>query len=195
DGLEHAVIVRAMPNTPAQIGMGVTAWTAAAAVDRDQRDRAKAILGALGEELEVDDEGQVDMATALSGTGPTYVFLLMEALVDAGVHLGFSRRVAEELVLRTVEGSAAFARQSDRHRARDRIAHRGVVGVARQWRGSGRARVLRDRCGDRLRDAEGVAHRARGLSDLRHLEALSRVAHVGDRIDGDLPLGAAHRQG
>ncbi|TMB62417.1 MAG: pyrroline-5-carboxylate reductase [Chloroflexi bacterium] len=117
DGLEHAVIVRAMPNTPAQIGMGVTAWTAAAAVDRDQRDRAKAILGALGEELEVDDEGQVDMATALSGTGPTYVFLLMEALVDAGVHLGFSRRVAEELVLRTVEGSAAFARQSERHLA------------------------------------------------------------------------------
>jgi len=109
--------VRAMPNTPAQIGMGVTAWTAASEVDREQRDRAKAILGALGEELEVDEENLVDMATALSGTGPTYVFLLMEALVDAGVHLGFSRRVAEELVLRTVEGSAAFARQSGRHLA------------------------------------------------------------------------------
>jgi len=117
DGLDHAAIVRAMPNTPAQIGMGVTAWTATAEVDREQRDRAKAILGALGEELEVDEESFVDMATALSGTGPTYVFLLMEALVDAGVHLGFSRRVAEELVLRTVEGSAAFARQSGRHLA------------------------------------------------------------------------------
>jgi len=117
DGLEHSAIVRAMPNTPAQIGMGVTAWTAAAEVGREQRDRAKAILGALGEELEVDEENLVDMATALSGTGPTYVFLLMEALVDAGVHLGFSRRVAEELVLRTVEGSAAFARQSGRHLA------------------------------------------------------------------------------
>ena len=117
DGLDHAAIVRAMPNTPAQIGMGVTAWTATAEVDREQRDRAKEILGALGEELEVDEEGFVDMATALSGTGPTYVFLLMEALVDAGVHLGFSRRVAEELVLRTVEGSAAFARQSGRHLA------------------------------------------------------------------------------
>jgi pyrroline-5-carboxylate reductase len=116
-GLDHEAIVRAMPNTPAQIGMGVTAWTATDAVDREQRERAKAILGALGEELEVEEEGQVDMATALSGTGPTYVFLLMEALVDAGVHLGFSRRVAEELVLRTVEGSAAFARQSDRHLA------------------------------------------------------------------------------
>ena len=117
DGLDHAEIVRAMPNTPAQIGMGVTAWTATTAVDRDQRDRAKAILGALGEEIEVEEESWVDMATALSGTGPTYVFLLMEALVDAGVHLGFSRRVAEELVLRTVEGSALFARKSGRHLA------------------------------------------------------------------------------
>jgi pyrroline-5-carboxylate reductase len=97
--------------------MGITAWCATASVERDQRDRAKAILGALGEEIEVEDESMVDMATALSGTGPTYVFLLMEALVDAGVHLGFSRRVAEELVLRTVEGSAAFARRSGRHLA------------------------------------------------------------------------------
>src|SRR5258706_128908 len=117
EGLDHAVVVRAMPNTPAQIGMGVTVWCTSAAVERDDRARAKAILGALGEELEVAEEAQVDMATALSGTGPTYVFLLMEALVDAGVHLGFSRRVAEELVLRTVEGSAAFARQSGRHLA------------------------------------------------------------------------------
>ena len=117
EGLAHDVIVRAMPNTPAQIGMGVTAWVATDAVDREQRERAKAILGALGEELAVEGEQYVDMATALSGTGPTYVFLLMEALVDAGVHLGFSRRVAQELVLRTVEGSAAFARQSGRHLA------------------------------------------------------------------------------
>jgi pyrroline-5-carboxylate reductase len=117
EGLDHATSVRAMPNTPAQIGMGITAWCAAAGVERDQRDRAKAILGALGEEIEVEEEGMVDMATALSGTGPTYVFLLMESLVDAGVHLGFSRRVAEELVLRTVAGSAVFARKSGRHLA------------------------------------------------------------------------------
>ena len=117
DGLSHGAVVRAMPNTPAQVGMGVTAWTATSAVTAEQRERAKAILGALGEEIEVDDENLVDMATALSGTGPTYVFLLMEALVDAGVHLGFSRRVAEELVLRTVEGSALFARKSGRHLA------------------------------------------------------------------------------
>ena len=117
EALAHAAIVRAMPNTPAQVGMGVTAWCVTNAVDGTQKDLAKAILGALGEEIAVDDENLVDMATALSGTGPTYVFLLMEALVDAGVHLGFSRRVAEELVLRTVEGSALFARKSGRHLA------------------------------------------------------------------------------
>ena len=116
-GLEHAAIVRSMPNTPAQVGMGVTAWWATPAVTADQRDLARAILAALGEELGVNSEEEVDMATAVSGTGPSYVFLLMEALVDAAVHLGFSRRVAEELVLRTVEGSALFARRSERHLA------------------------------------------------------------------------------
>lgn len=116
-GLAHPAIVRSMPNTPAQVGMGVTAWYPSPAVTEAQRERTKGILAALGEELMVEDESYLDMATALSGTGPTYVFLLMEALVDAGVHLGFSRRVAEELVLRTVEGSALFARKSGRHLA------------------------------------------------------------------------------
>lgn len=116
-GLDHASIVRAMPNTPAQVAMGVTVWCATPSVGAGQRDLARAMLAALGEEIEVEQEEQVDMATALSGTGPSYVFLLMEALVDAGVHLGFSRRVAEELVLRTVEGSALFARRSGRHLA------------------------------------------------------------------------------
>ena len=57
------------------------------------------------------------MATALSGTGPTYVFLMMEALIDAGVHMGFSRRIAEQIVLQTVSGSVAFARDSGKHMA------------------------------------------------------------------------------
>ena len=116
-GLAHQTIVRAMPNTPAQVGMGVTAWYPSPAVTAAQRERTRTIVTALGEELMVEDESYIDMATALSATGPTYVFLLMEALVDAGVHLGFSRRVAEELVLRTVEGSALFARKSGRHLA------------------------------------------------------------------------------
>jgi len=116
-GLAHPAIVRSMPNTPAQIGMGVSVWTSTADVTADQRELARLVLGALGEVVHAEEEEDVDRATALSGTGPTYVFLLMEALVDAGVHLGFSRRVAEELVLRTVEGSAAFARASGRHLA------------------------------------------------------------------------------
>ncbi len=131
-GLGHAVVVRAMPNTPAQIGMGVTAWCATPSVDHDQRERARAILGALGDELMVDDEELVDMATAVSGTGPTYVFLLMEALVDAAVHLGFSRRVAERLVLQTVEGSALFAKKSGKHLAdlRNQVTSPGGTSAA-----------------------------------------------------------------
>jgi pyrroline-5-carboxylate reductase len=108
-------IVRAMPNTPGQIGQGMTVWTATEAVSQGMRRQAQAILGALGKELFVADEGYLDMATALSGTGPAYVFLFMEALIDAGVHMGFSRRVAQELVYQTVEGSAIMARETALH--------------------------------------------------------------------------------
>lgn len=117
-GLEHSVIVRSMPNTPAQIGQGMTVWTASPAVSMAQREQAQAILGALGEELFVEDEDYLDMATALSGTGPAYVFLFMEAMVDAGVHLGFPRYIAEKLVLQTVKGSVEYAMQTPQHLAR-----------------------------------------------------------------------------
>ncbi len=116
-GLGHDAIVRVMPNTPAQIGQGMSVWTSTADVDETQRSRVKAALGALGEELWVEEEKYVDMATALSGTGPTYVFLMMEALIDAGVHMGFPRRIAEQIVLQTVAGSVAFARDSGKHMA------------------------------------------------------------------------------
>ncbi len=94
DALGVRKIARAMPNTPGQVGMGMTVWTATSAVDETGRRQAQAILSALGKELYVADEGDLDMATALSGTGPAYVFLFMEALIDAGVHMGFSRRIA-----------------------------------------------------------------------------------------------------
>lgn len=116
-GLGHRRIVRVMPNTPAQIGEGMSVWCATPAVEPAERAKVRAALGALGEELEVETEKYVDMATALSGTGPTYVFLMMEALVDAGVHMGFPRRIAEEIVLQTVGGSVAFARSSGKHLA------------------------------------------------------------------------------
>ncbi len=116
-GLGHDAIVRVMPNTPAQIGQGMMVWTATPDVNAEQRQKVRAILSALGEELWVEEEKYVDMATALSGTGPTYVFLMMEALIDAGVHLGFPRRIAEHIVLQTVAGSVAFARASGKHMA------------------------------------------------------------------------------
>jgi pyrroline-5-carboxylate reductase len=113
-GLGHSVVVRSMPNTPAQIGEGITVWTASPQVSDEQHAMAKSILGALGEEVFVEDESYMDMATALSGTGPAYVFLFMEAMVDAGVHLGFPRRIAEELVTQTLLGSVDYyKRRSD----------------------------------------------------------------------------------
>ncbi len=115
DGVAHASVVRAMPNTPAQIGQGMTVWTATPEVSAEQRAQAQAILGALGMELYVSEESYLDMATALSGTGPAYIFIFMEALVDAGVHLGFSRRVAEQLVFQTMRGSLEYAAQSGKH--------------------------------------------------------------------------------
>lgn len=117
DGVANPSVVRAMPNTPAQIGQGITVWTATPEVLPPQHEQARALLGALGDQIFLDDERYLDMATALSGTGPAYVFMFMEALIDAGVHMGFSRRDAEHLVLQTMRGSIAYAEQSGLHPA------------------------------------------------------------------------------
>jgi pyrroline-5-carboxylate reductase len=115
--LGHDQVVRAMPNTPARLGKGMTVWYPTPQVTDEQRGQARALLGALGAEIEVDDEKFVAMATAVSGTGPTYVFLVMEALIDAAVHLGFPRHIAHDLVVETLEGSTLFAKQSGMHPA------------------------------------------------------------------------------
>jgi pyrroline-5-carboxylate reductase len=115
--LGHDQVVRSMPNTPARLGKGVSVWYATPQTTEEQRAWAGALLGALGHQLEVDDEKMVAMATAVSGTGPTYVFLVMEALIDAAVHLGFPRHVAHDLVIETLEGSTLFAKQSGLHPA------------------------------------------------------------------------------
>lgn len=117
DGLDHDALVRVMPNTPAQVGEGMAVWCATDAVDEEAKAKVRLALGALGQELEVEDEKYVDMATALSGTGPTYVFMMMEALIDAGVHMGFPRRIAEQIVMQTVSGSVSYARSSGKHLA------------------------------------------------------------------------------
>jgi pyrroline-5-carboxylate reductase len=122
DGLQHAAVVRAMPNTPSQIRRGISVWSPSEACTTRQRDLARAVLRALGDEREVADETFVAMATALSGTGPTYLFSVMEALIDAGVHLGFPRELAHDLVVETLIGSAEFARRSELHPAQLRNA-------------------------------------------------------------------------
>ncbi len=116
-GLGVRRVVRVMPNTPGQIGRGISVWTAGAGVANEGRTRVKALLSALGTDEFVIHENELDMATALSGTGPAYAFLFMEALVDAGVHMGFSRRVASRLVFETLAGAVEFAAQSPDHLA------------------------------------------------------------------------------
>ena len=116
-GLKHKAIVRSMPNTPGQIGEGITVWCASREVTEEQQAMTRDILGALGDEVFVEDESYLDMATALSGSGPAYVFLFTEALIDAGVHMGFPRRIAEQLVLQTITGSASFYEGASRHPA------------------------------------------------------------------------------
>jgi pyrroline-5-carboxylate reductase len=121
-GLGHPAVVRAMPNTPSQIRRGITVWAASASCTPRQRELARSVLRAIGDERRVEDESFVAMATALSGTGPTYLFAVMEALIDAGVHLGFPRDLAHDLVAETLVGSAEYALRSGRHPAELRNA-------------------------------------------------------------------------
>lgn len=114
-GLKHKKVIRTMPNTPARIGEGITVWVASDAVSDEQKEQASTILSALGESVFVEDEYYLDMATALSGTGPAYVYMFMEAMIDAGVHMGFPRRIAEKLVVQTMRGSVNFYDRNDVH--------------------------------------------------------------------------------
>ena len=116
-GLGHPAVIRVMPNTPAQIGAGMTVWTASAQVPDERLSAGRAILRTLGKEQYVADEKLMDMATALSASGPAYVFLFVEALIDAGVYLGMPRDMARELVLQTVIGSTKLVQESGRHPA------------------------------------------------------------------------------
>jgi pyrroline-5-carboxylate reductase len=122
EGLGHPAVVRAMPNTPAQIGQGMTVWAASPEVTEEQRGWARTILGSFGRQLSVDDETYLDMATAINGTGPAYVFTVLEAMIDAGVHLGLPRYMAEELAQQTMLGSVMYAMQSGKHAAELRNA-------------------------------------------------------------------------
>ena len=113
DGLLHGPVVRAMPNTPAQIGEGMTVWIATDEVSTRQKEQAGAILGAMGHQIAVENEDRIDMATAVSGSGPAYLFFFVEAMVDAAVNIGLSRDMAYDLVLTTVVGASRLLQESD----------------------------------------------------------------------------------
>jgi pyrroline-5-carboxylate reductase len=166
--LGHDQVVRSMPNTPARLGRGITVWFATPETTAEQREQASALLGALGVELEVDDEKLVAMATAVSGTGPTYVFLVMEALIDAAVHLGFPRHIAHDLVIETLEGSTAFAKQSGLHPAELRnmvTSPGGTSAAALHELESGRLRTV-------LSEAVWAAYR--------------RTVELGEQLEADV---------
>jgi len=116
-GLGHSCLVRAMPNMAAQIGEGMTVWTATDGVNQKQKEMAQSILAAMGKEIYVSGEKYIDMATALSGSGPAYVFLIIEALIDAGVHIGLPRDIAEKLVVQTMLGSTRAVEVMGKHPA------------------------------------------------------------------------------
>lgn len=111
-GLDHRQVVRVMPNTPAQIGEGISVWTATTRVTEIQKGQVRSILGTFGKEIYVNDEKYLDMATAVSGSGPAYFFLFVESLIESAVHIGLPRDVAEQLVLQTMLGSGHLLQKS-----------------------------------------------------------------------------------
>ncbi|MGB1749002.1 MAG: pyrroline-5-carboxylate reductase [Dehalococcoidia bacterium] len=115
--LDHSRLVRVMPNTPAQIRKGISAWTASDDVDDSTLEFIGSMLKAIGDELKFSDEKSIDIATALSGSGPGYAFMFIEALADAGVELGLPVHVARHLASQTVLGSAALQRETGKHPA------------------------------------------------------------------------------
>ena len=116
-GLVHDSVVRVMPNAPAQFGEGMSVWIASNTVSQAHKEVVQTILESMGKQILVSDEKYIDMATAISGSGPAYIFLIMESLIDAAVHIGLPRDLASELVLQTITGAAHMTRESGKHPA------------------------------------------------------------------------------
>ena len=162
----HRKIVRCMPNTPALIGAGISALHAMSEVSTKERETAQNILGAVGEVVWVDDERLLDPVTAVSGSGPAYVFWFIEQLAASGEKLGLPRAVSQKLALQTVLGAAKLAAQSDRSPAqlRTQVTSKGGTTEAA-------LRVF-----EREKLAEGIA---------KALEAASRRGgELGDELGG-----------
>lgn len=110
--LEHRRIVRVMPNTPAQVGFGMSGWTATGEVTGKQKEWTRAILGAMGKEIFFDNEKYLDMITAVSASGPAYFFLFTECLAEAAIDIGLSPKDAGELAAQTMLGAANLLEES-----------------------------------------------------------------------------------
>ncbi len=159
----HGAVVRAMPNTPALVGAGITGLFALPGVSTEHRERAEQALKAVGQVVWVADETMIDAVTAISGSGPAYVFLFIEALEAAALALGFSAEAARALALHTVHGSAVLAIQdgSDPALLRARVTSKGGTterGVAALEEHGVRQAVLTA--------AQAAAARAKELGDL-----------------------------
>lgn len=128
----HERIVRAMPNTPSMIGLGVCGLAACAGTNDEDRDTATRILAAVGETLWFDDEASLDAVTATSGSGPAYVFRFIEAMTEGATALGLSAQAARVLVMHTVRGAAELALRSDEPPGvlRERVTSRGGTTAA-----------------------------------------------------------------
>ena len=123
----HRTIVRCMPNTPALIGAGITGLCALPEVTAEQRAAADRVLKAVGTTVWIDDEAKIDGVTAISGSGPAYVFLFIEALQQAAAELGFTPEQGRKLAIETVQGAAALAAQSSEPAStlRERVTSKG----------------------------------------------------------------------
>ncbi len=117
EALAHDPVVRAMPNTAAMVGQAMSVWMATESVSEAGLEAAVKLLRALGRELRVSDEKYLDMATAVSGSGPGFVFLFLETFIDAAVNIGLRREMAEELALQTMLGAVSLARETGKHPA------------------------------------------------------------------------------
>ena len=130
--LDHARCVRAMPNTPALIGKGITGLFADTAVNEADRNLAQTICNAVGQSIWVPEEALMDAVTAVSGSGPAYVFAFLEAMQSAGEKLGLDAKSARKLAYATLEGATQLAHNSDEHAGvlRERVTSKGGTTAA-----------------------------------------------------------------
>ena len=140
-------IIRVMPNTPAQIGYGMSVWSSTSYVSEKIKNFTRDILESLGDQVYVKDENYLNISTALSASGPAYVFLFISSLIDSGVYLGIPRDLSRRLVLQTVLGSCKMLMDSNQHPSElvDFVASPGgttIEGLLAFEQGGGRATIM-----------------------------------------------------